>query len=177
MRRMEVIEHGARAASLDHRAMEQLERGHVGRAIALEDRARDQRVEMVGAAIHPHHHHHHYYPPPPPVGVVVAAEAAMVAGAVVKGAVVGAEVAAINRQRDIREAELIAAASNPYRGGYGPVYVEPVMPGAYPPYSGGAYYPPGGAYPPAAYPPAGYPSSGYPPSGYPPAGYPPGYPY
>jgi len=119
-----VIEHGARAASLDHRAMEQLERGHVGRAIALEDRARDQRVEMVGAAIHPHHHHHHYYPPPPPVGVVVAAEAAMVAGAVVKGAVVGAEVAAIHRQRDIREAELIAAASNPYRGGYGPVYVE-----------------------------------------------------
>ena len=167
-RRAEVAEHGARAACLDARAVHQAERGHIGRAAALETRGDIQRVEAIGAAVRPG----------PMVGVaagaavvgtVAAVETAAVAGAAVRGAIVAEEM------RDIREAEAIAAANRAATAGYvagytaGAVYPPQanvyVQPGAYPP--GAAVYPPG-AYPPGAYPPGAYPPGAY-------GAYPPGY--
>jgi len=155
IRRAEMVEHGVRSAELDRRAIHQAERGHIGRAVALEERSHVQKAEMIGDAMRGPHMHMG-----PPVGAVVAAETAMVAGAAVKGAVVAEEVAIAHRQREIREAEMIAAASR-YPVGYMPpptVYVQPGMPGAYPAaYPRGAYPPPGAVYPPGAYPRYPYP--------------------
>jgi len=167
-RTAEVIEHGARAANLDARAMNQACMGHYGKAAALETRADIQRAEMMGAAMRP-------YPVYRSSAAVIAAETAMMAGAVVKGAVVADEM------RRVREAEMIAAATRPiypvvYPSAPTNIYVQP----AYPSYPAGGY--PGTSYPSSSYPSSCYPSSPYAPgygSPYPPAaGYPPpgGYP-
>jgi len=171
-RRAEIVEHGMRSANLEARAINQACMGHYGRAAALETRSEIERAEMIGAAMRPS-----IYRSPCVGAAVVAAETAMVAGAVVKGAIVAEEM------RGIREAEMMAAATRPmYPVGYpaGPtnIYVQP----GYPAYPSGGYPPPGAAYPQgygSPYPPtAGYPpGSGYPQmGGYPSAGYYPGYP-
>jgi len=155
------------AEGLDAMAMRQAERGHMGRAVALEECSQIQRAEMFGDAMRG----------PcmmgPPVGAVIAAETGMLAGAAV-GGVVMAEEAAMARRR---EAEMMGlAAGCMYPVDYMPasgVYVQPGMPAAYPP---GAYNPAGAGFPPTVYPQPGYqgyPAPGYPVNGFPGAGYPP----
>jgi hypothetical protein len=173
-RRAEIVEHGVRSANLEARAINQAAHGNYGRAAVLETRSDIQRAEMIGAAMRPPVYHHHHSPGI--TAAVVAAETAMVAGAVVKGAIVAEEM------REIREAEMIAAATRPvvypvgYPQGQTNIYVQPAAP-TYP-YPSSGYPPPGAGYPPAGAPGYGYPPApGYPPAGaYPPQGYPPAYP-
>jgi len=154
-RREEVIEHGRKAERLDDRAIREAERGHYEKAAHLEHRSDIQRAEMMGAAMGPPMVDPYYRP------VAVGVEVGMVT----------AEAVRAEERREIREAEMIAAATRPVYPAYPParvdVYVEPGMPGAYP----------GAGYPPGAYPPAGAPGYGYPPGAYPPPGeyYPPRY--
>jgi len=173
-RRAEIVEHGMRSAELEARAMNQAAMGHYGRAASLQTRSDIQRAEMIGAAMRPPVYSH--YRSPGVGAALMAAETAMVAGAVVKGAMVAEEM------RDIREAEMMAAASRSMYPAYPPaqttVYVQPSAP-SYPAYPSGGYPPPVSGYPGSGYPPPGVP--GYPPAAggypYPPAsGYPPSYP-
>jgi len=141
-RREEAIEHGMRSERLEDRAIREAERGHFGRAERLEERSDIQRAEMYGDAMgrpmDPYYR---------PVGLGVD--------------VVAAENAAFRAEerREVREAEMIAATRPVYPAVYPPaqvdVYVQPVVPGAYP----------GAGYPPGAYPPPGAPGYGYPPAG------------
>jgi hypothetical protein len=153
IRRAEAVEHEIRSENMDARAFRQAEKGHYGRAAALETRSDMQRVEAVAVAPHPMafaaatHHPAPYYGPPM-AGAVVATDMAMhhaAREAAVAGAVVGAEVAAANRQAEIA----YEASRNPYYYGAAPpgAYVQPIPPPA-----------PGYGYPPGQYPAPGYPA-------------------